>query len=177
MSNEELRVIPSKNYIIFAGVILLTLLLIYYFYMWVDAYNETKLNRPILDKYMELINYNELNNYLVENPNTIIYVSVLENEEIREFEKKVKGLYRKHLVGRDILYLNITEDIKKKDIKTEMQNEFNVNSLDKNVPLVIVYESEGIKDIYNIKDDNYNIDNFKLFIDNISFSNEADVDG
>ena len=32
---------------------------------------------------MTVINYNELDNYLVENPNTIVYVSVLEDETMR----------------------------------------------------------------------------------------------
>ena len=46
---------------------------------------------------MEIIkdNYNELSDYVVENPNTIVYVSVLENEEIREFEKKFKNFINK----------------------------------------------------------------------------------
>ena len=85
--NKEKRVIPFKNYIILLVIIVVSLLLVRYFYMWFDAYNDTKLNMPILDKYMEVINYNELDNYLIENPNTIIYVSVLENSEIRDFEK------------------------------------------------------------------------------------------
>ena len=31
-----------------------------------------------------------LDNYLVENPDTIVYVSVLEDEVIRDFEKEFK---------------------------------------------------------------------------------------
>ena len=53
--------------------------------MWVDVYKESKINIPILDKYMTVINYNELDNYIVENPNTIVYVSILEDENIRKF--------------------------------------------------------------------------------------------
>ena len=84
---EELRKVPVKNYIILGIVITVTMLVLYYFYMWVDVYKESKINIPIMDKYMTVINYNELDNYLVENPNTILYVSVLDNEEIRTFEK------------------------------------------------------------------------------------------
>ena len=84
MKKEELRTIPTKNYIILGVVILVSILLLYYLYLWFDNYNETKLNMPILDKYMEVINYNELSDYLVENPDAIIYVSVLENSNIRE---------------------------------------------------------------------------------------------
>ena len=31
--------------------------------MWVNIYNESKINKPILDKYLDIINYNELNDY------------------------------------------------------------------------------------------------------------------
>ena len=63
--------------------------------MWVDVYKESKINIPILDKYMTVINYNELDNYIVENPDTIIYVSVLEDEKIideNNLENKLEEL-------------------------------------------------------------------------------------
>ena len=56
-----------------------------------------------LDKYMSVINYNELDNYIVENPDTIIYVSVLEDEKIRGFEKKLKIKYKNKLVFDKLL--------------------------------------------------------------------------
>ena len=95
MKKVELRVVPKKNYLILGIILIVSFLLVYYLYMWVDVYNESKLNKPILDKYMEVINYNELDNYLVESPNAIIYVSVLENTEIRDFERKFKSILKK----------------------------------------------------------------------------------
>lgn len=178
MNKEELREIPKKNYLILGVLIIVTLFLLYYFYLWVDAYNETKLNRPILDKYMEVINYNELDNYLVENPDTIIYVSVLEDKSIREFEKKVKGLYKKHEIDRDILYMDITNFVNDNSVKNEMINKYSVGSTDMTkVPNVMVFENGHIREIYIIHDDNYNIANFKAFLTNISFSNEEDING
>ena len=106
--DDKLRKIPVKNYIILGGIIVVTLFILYYFYCWVDVYKESKINIPILDKYMMVINYNELDNYIVENPNTIVYVSVLENEEIRGFEKKLKNKYKSNSVNNEILYMNIT---------------------------------------------------------------------
>ena len=103
MSKSELRKIPMKNYIILGVVILVTMLILYYFYMWVDVYKESKINIPIMDKYMNVINYNELDNYIVENPDTIVYVSVLEDENIREFEKKFKIKYKNNQINNELL--------------------------------------------------------------------------
>ena len=178
MGKEELRVIPRRNYLILGALIVVTLLLLYYFYMWIDAYNETKLNRPILDKYMEVINYNELDNYLVENPDTIIYVSVLEDKTIRDFEKQIKAVYKKHDMGRDVLYMDITNEMSNEKIKNEMINKYNVGSLNMtNVPLIMVFEDGNIREIYSISNDSYNISRFKQFVDNITFSNEDEIDG
>ena len=91
---EELRVIPKKNYFILGVVLLLTVLAVYYFYMWNKAYNESKINEPVLDKYMTVINYNELEDYLIENPDTIIYTSILEDKDIRSFENRFKNYIR-----------------------------------------------------------------------------------
>lgn len=178
MNKDELRVIPKKNYIILGVVIIVTLFILYYFLMWIDVYNETKLNKPILDKYMEVINYNELSDYLVENPNTIIYVSVLEDKEIREFEKKVKVLFKKHEIDKEILYMDITTDLNNKEIKNEMINKYNFGNYNiTNVPLVIVFENGIVKNIFSAFNNEYNIDSFKIFINDTTFTSEGDIDG
>ena len=170
MKNEELRIIPKKNYIILGIIILVTLCLLYYFYMWFDAYNETKLGKPILSKYMEVINYNEIDNYIVENPNTIIYVSILEDENIRKFEKKVKNSYKNNDINAEILYLDMTKDIMNNQILQEIDYKYSLNSLSmKDVPCVIVIENGVLDTIYSIRDNDYNIDKFERFVNNIFF--------
>ena len=171
MMNRE---IPKKNYVILGIVIILTFLLMYYFYMWYDAYMDTKLGRPILDKYMEIINYNELDNYLVENNNAIIYVSVLENDEIRDFEKQLKNLLKKRVIDRDILYMDVTND---KDQIDLLFSKYSSNISNYDVPMILVIEDGQIKDFYNIKEKKYDIDDVKLFIQGIMFLEEDELNG
>lgn len=173
MKKEELRIVPIKNYFILAIVILVSFLFVYYLYLWFDNYKETMLNMPILDKYMDMINYNELDDYLVENPDSIIYVSVLENSDIREFEKKIKNAYRKNDIDKKILYMNITDDIK--NIGVDEYQIGDVSIL--NVPVIVVFDGGNLKQIYDIKADNYDINNFKKIIQDISFSSEDEIDG
>ena len=173
MKKEELRVVPMKNYIILGIVIIASLLLLYYLYLWYDNYNETKLNMPILDKYMEVINYNELSDYLVENPDAIIYVSVLENSDIREFEKKFKTILKRHEIEKEILYLDITNDIN--NIKREEYMLGEVSILD--VPVVMVFDNGVLTSIYNVDKNDYDIQQLKLYINEITFSSEGEIDG
>ena len=121
-----------------------------------------------MDKYMTVINYNELDNYIVENPNTIVYVSVLEDEDIREFEKKFKIKYKNNQINNEVLYMNITEDIKDNSLKNEMISKYSVNSLNiTNVPLIMVFEDGILNSIYSISDNSYDIDKLVVYINNI----------
>ena len=170
MKREAFREIPIKNYIILGVVLFITMLILYYFYCWVDVYKESKINIPILDKYMTVINYNELDNYIVENPDTIVYVSVLEDEKIREFEKDFKNKYREKEIDNEILYMNITEDVKNKDIKDDMIGKFSINGLD--VPFVLVFGDGKLNSIYSISDNDYDIDRFLVYISNIKLERD-----
>ena len=173
MNHEELRVVPIKNYVILGFIIIVSFLFIYYIYMWFDSYRETKLNIPILDRYLEVINYNELNDYLIENPDSIIYVSVLENSKIRDFEKKLKLAIKKNEIIKDILYMDITNDIDKINADEFMINDKSI--LD--VPLVMVFDESKLINIYSVGDNDYDIDSFKFFVNNIRFSEEASMNG
>ena len=174
MKKDELRKIPVKNYIILGVVIVVTMLILYYFYMWVDVYKESKVNIPIMDKYMTVINYNELDNYVVENPDTIVYVSVLENDEIREFEKKFKNKYKNDLIDNDVLYMNVTDDIRDKSVKDGMVSKYLVNGLNiTDVPCVLVFKNGMLKSIYSVKDNDYDIDRFMIYINNIDMDGDG----
>ena len=171
MKKETLRVVPIKNYIILGVILLFSFLLLYYLYLWFENYKETKLNMPILDKYMEVINYNELEDYLIENPNAIIYVSVLENSDIRDFEKKVKTAFKRHEISKEILYMDITNDnVNRNDYKLG-------DSSIADVPVVLVFDSGILKSIYSVYNNNYDIEQFKKFIDDISFSIDGEING
>ena len=170
---DELRVIPKKNYIILGIVILVSLLIIYYFYMWVSAYKDAKENVSVLDNYMNVINYNELDNYITENPNSIIYVSVLEDEKIRNFEKKLKNVLKNKEMDSVILYLDITDDIKKRNVKKEMIDRFSINSISMvDVPCVLVIKDGKLNSIYSVTANNYSVDKFENFIDSVGEIND-----
>ena len=92
--------IPLKNYILLSIVLILTIVVVIYFFLWKNTYEKSKLQTPILDDYLLVINYNELNNYLVENKDAIIYVSKLNDESIRLFENKFKNIINKNKFDR-----------------------------------------------------------------------------
>ena len=175
MKKDELRKIPLKNYIILGVVILVTFLILYYLYMWLVAYNETRLNKPIIDKYMSVINYNELDDYLVENPGSIIYVSVLENQEIRDFEIEFKKALKKHKIEYDMLYLDLTDELKDENTSNEVKKKYVFNSLNlSDVPCVLIFQNSQLKYIYGLRDNDYDVTRLVTFINDVDFEEEND---
>ncbi len=165
MKKNNGREIPLKNYIILGLVILLTLCLVYYFYLWYITYEESKLNETIMDRYLEVINYNELNDYIVENRNAMIYTSVLEDNNIRKFEIKFKNIVVKNALKDKILYMDMTDIFKDKIKYTELRNSYQVNNYNiTNVPCILVFKDAKLVDIYSIKDNDYNTDNVLNYI-------------
>lgn len=173
MKNDNLRKIPVKNYIILGIVIIVTMLILCYFYCWVDVYKESKVNIPILDKYMSVINYNELDNYLVENPDTIVYVSVLEDEVIRDFEKELKNKYRDNEIDNDVLYMNVTNDLNDKKIRDEIEEKYYLNNIKMtDVPCLLVFTDGILSSIYSVGDNDYDVDKFVIYLNNIKLERD-----
>ncbi len=144
---EKLREIPKKNYIYLLLILLGTILLLIYIYKWYDTYNESELNTSIMNEYLTVINYNELDNYIIENKDAVIYVSILGNEKINRFERKFKNAILDNNLKNEILYLDLTNE-----------NIYSVTKklqIDENFPHLVVYTNGIITDTYNIKENNY----------------------
>lgn len=157
--NKIKREVPVKNYIILAIVILISLLLVFYFYLWYLTYEESKLNSQIIDRYLQVINYNELDNYIQENKNAYIYVSVLENQEIRDFELKFKTLVIDKSLKDSILYLDLTNVYNDKKTLQSAQKEYSLEKKNiSNVPCILVFKNGYLDEIYDIKENKYDID-------------------
>ena len=152
---EKERKIPFKNYFLLAVTLILTIIVAIYFFVWHNNNEENNLKLPIMDKYLRVINYNELDNFLVENKDSVIYISILNNKEIRNFEKKFKVLINDYSLNSNILYLNLNE---------KNNNTFKSENKNIQVPSIIVYKNGEIISYFNIEENNYNINLLKEYL-------------
>lgn len=166
MENDKVRNIPTKNYLILILVLLITAGLVYYFYLWYMTYKDSKLNEPILDRYLEVINYDELSDYITENRNAIIYVSVLENEEIRNFEIKFRSIIVKNFLNEKLLYMDMTDVFSDKIKLTELRNTYQANGYNiSDVPCILVFEDTKLIDVYSISEHSYDIEDILDYLE------------
>ena len=160
------REIPIKNYIILIFILLATIVLVTYLYMLNEKKIDEKLNTPILNEYMQVINYNELNNYLIENEDAIMYTSILGNKKIKNFEMQLKNIIKRNEFKYTLLYLDLTSEIKNRKIVNEMDNIY-VDKEHKlsDIPSIMIYRNGKISSIYNIEKDNYNVKEVENYLE------------
>jgi len=142
------RIIPLKNYVYLGLVILFSFMVIFYFYMWYESYKDSLFQDSVVDDYLNLIQYNEIDDYIIENKDALIYVSVLGDEEVNKFEMKFINTIRDYSLREVMLYMNASELD-----KNAIDKKFN-NSGD--YPYIVVYTNGSVTDVYSISDKNYN---------------------
>lgn len=146
--------VSFKNYVILAGVLILSIILVIYFYKWYDMYEKSENSVSVLNGYLSIINYNEIDDYLVENKNAVIYISSSGTAEVKDFEKKFINIINKYDLNNNILFLDLSSE----DEDSQLFNNIKLKYRIKNLPSFIVFKNGAIYDIYDIKVNNYSID-------------------
>ena len=107
-----------------------------------------------MDNYLSVINYNELDAYLVENKDAVLYVSALNNPDIRNFENRFKQIISKYSLNNKIIYLNLTNEYKDNELYNDIKNKYSILDM----PCIIIFKDNQVDDVYSIKNRNYDID-------------------
>lgn len=153
------RVIPKKNYIYLGVVVLFSFMVMYYVHIWYQSYEESLLQNSLMDDYLNVIQYNELDDYIIENKDAVIYVSVLGNEDVNDFELKFVNTVRDYSLRDVVLYM----DASMID-KNELDSRFgNVGDY----PYIVVYTNGNITDVYSISLQNYSTKKIVKYLNRI----------
>jgi len=101
------REIEKKGYIIYTLIVISTLLLLLIIRGCYRSYKEHQLTIPIIAEYVNEIKYEELNSYLIENSDVVLYTCTPHEEKCRDFEKKFKNIIIDYNLKDKIVYLNL----------------------------------------------------------------------
>ena len=151
--------VPFKNYLYLLLVIIVSIFIVDYLYLWFLEYNNNADNKSILVESMQIINKNEIDNYLVENKDAVIYVSVSNDKKIKKFEKKLNKLINDKNINNKILYLDLTSD--------KSNNIYGINDKVIKVPSFIVYKNGKFVEDYDVGKNNYEINKVENYLSDI----------
>lgn len=102
------REIPKKNYF-FVGLISVVVVIVVLYLAKLYTTNNINRESSIMSNYLSNITIEELNNYLLENPDVVIYWDNKANIENTSFEKKLKKYIIKNDLQRKFVFVDTTE--------------------------------------------------------------------
>lgn len=140
------REIPVKNYIIIGLLFIGTILLCLYLSSWYKMSEEAKIPAGIMTNFLPEVKVDELDNFLLENGNTILYVSSSVDEEAKRFEKNIHDYIAKEGLARYFTYID-TKDISMTVLSSKLENRKEVKKLNLSIsPNLYVFKEGKIID-------------------------------
>ena len=144
---------PLKNYVIAIIVVLAIVFITFYIVSWFKVYEQKEMKSPFTGFCSEL-QYNELENSLVETPNSyFIYISYTNDNDAYQLEKKVKRIIVDNDLQSKIYYLNVTSEKDNSDFINELNTKLNLEDKKiENIPAIIYFNGGKVVNIINSTD-------------------------
>ncbi|MCI9234336.1 MAG: hypothetical protein HFH08_07125 [Bacilli bacterium] len=143
-----MRTIPKKNYIFLGLLAVVTILAVVYVSKWYRASENYYLENSIMKTLVGEVKELEFENYVLENPDIVIYIAKDQSKLTKKFEKKLKKYILDENLKSHFIYLNGKEstdefltDFKKKYFMNEVQE------IEITYPNILVVENGKVKDI------------------------------
>jgi len=119
--------IPTKNYIILFVIVSLTVIGVFYARGWYNTTKEYYSRNSVMKEVVSEIKEEEIQNYSLESPNFVLYVSSGRDSLVKPFENNFKNIAQKLSMQKDILYLNV-DGVDKNSFINNLKNNFSLNN-------------------------------------------------
>ena len=104
------RKIPLKNYIILLAIALGTIFLVFYLRSWYNTSKEYYQNNSIMSDYLSQLKSDEINSYIIDNPDVVIYYASAKDTTIKSFEKEFRKLMEEYEINHNIIYIDSSKE-------------------------------------------------------------------
>lgn len=170
MAKEKEREIPKKNYYLLMLVAVLTVLILCYMVNWYQARQAYVIKNSSVTEIVSEVKKDELPNYLLDNPNVVVYFTSFQDENIKNFEKEFKQYILKYELANEIVVVD-TDMIESEDFYTSFANQYFTNELkNKNMnlnymPNMIFVKDGKVSDILVTYDTDITMKEVKYFLE------------
>lgn len=144
-----MREVPVKNYVIVAmmafGVVILGFML-----RNIYKSNNNEVYTPVIIDIVKVIQYEDLQDFLQESPDVVLYINDSTKKPKKDLEKNIKKLVNEKGIGDYIVYIERTDEVVKKfDLKSDN-------------PIFIAYQNGVITEI--LSKDEYKMAEIESFL-------------
>lgn len=120
---------------------------------------------PVIQGYISEIYSDDLEHYITDNPNGVIYMCIANDENCRTFEREFKKLLKKDEYSDNLAYLNLT-DVDQDKFLSEFNKKYIYKvKLSKEYPAFVLFEDGKVKAILQEKDKKLDIVKVKHFLE------------
>ena len=160
MEGENMRKIPLKNYFILLLVIIVSMIALLYLINFYKVKKEYDDNSKMVMSFLKEIHIDDFENYIIENPEVVIYIGYSNNNKMIETELK-KYIIEKDYT-QDIVYINSKDNNKKvlKVLQKYLNNDLNMTK----IPNILLIKNGKINNTYYI-DENSDIAQITEFME------------
>ncbi len=162
---EEPKRKKIHNYLILVAIFLVCILVVLYLCKLLTIGREEALKVPVIRDSLAEIYYEDLDHYLKDNPTSVIYMCIANNDTCRRFEKKFKKLLQKKNYNDEIIYLNLTDVNQDDFIKDFNQKYPSKNGISKQYPIFVIFEEGKIKSILQSNKNSLTISKVESFFE------------
>ena len=124
----------TKKTILLIAICLVTLMVLFIALKLNENMKQDLLSTSGMKNYLTEIRYEEIATHVVEQPNTIIYVSNSSDDSLYTFEKGFKTVIKKYNLENEIIYININDSVI-------------VDPIYQNAPELVFYKDGQISDM------------------------------
>lgn len=124
----------TKKTILLIAICLVTLMVLFIALKLNENRKQDLLSTSGMKGYLTEIRYEEIATHVVEQPNTIIYVSNSSDDSLYTFEKEFKTVIKKYNLENEIIYININDSVI-------------VDPIYQNAPELVFYKDGQISDM------------------------------
>lgn len=154
-----------RNYIITILLFIACCGLVLYLREIYKVNEEEQKKIPVIDGYISEIYSDDLEHYILDNPNTIVYMCIANDEGCRSFEREFKKLLKKDEYNDRLVYLNLA-DLDQDRFLEEFNNKYvNKTKLTKKYPAFVLFEDGKIKAVLQEKNKKLDIVKVKHFLE------------
>lgn len=165
---------PTKNYVIYAGIVIATILLVVYLCDWYHAYQEYQVTIPVIRGTIPEINRQEVEHYLLENEDAILYLCTAEEEDCRTFEVGLKRMIKENHLEEKMTYVNLEDQKDFSAFAKEFTQKHDLKEPLVSYPAIIHMKDQQVQDVLQgTEEKRLSIDRFQQFLDLTNFEDEA----
>lgn len=161
-----MRTIPKKNYVLLGLLTVVTILAVIYTSKWYHASKNYYLENSVMKELVGEVKELEFENYILENPDIVIYIADNQSDSTKKFEKKLKNYILDENLKSHFIYVNGKEGTE--NFFTNLKKKYFINEIKETeitYPNLLIVENGKVKSIlYQTSSIERNIKDVKPFL-------------